>query len=95
MAEWVESGTGRWVFAGDDSHLLLRSGTRLVEYHAGTVHVYDTAVDLPPDPGRVSTDGPLSEAAWVGTSARPDLTDADEAALWRAMAADEYTQPAP
>lgn len=86
---WTQVGDGRWC-GDDDRHLLLMAEEpRWVEFHDGTVHVYEQLGE------RYNPLSPLADVTWLATYERPDLTGVDEAGLWQAMAADEYVKPAP
>lgn len=93
MAGWASAGRNRWVWDGDDRHLLFKAGTRFVEYHLGTVHVYDSALE--PDPDRVVTEGLLDGAPHVASFDRGELADADVPALWQAMTSADHLKSAP
>lgn len=81
---WTVISDGRWSFdGGEEQHILLQAGDRLVEFHHHTVHVYAAGGVV--DPGY-----PLGAASWVSSDVRDDLTDGDDDTVWAALADSRY-----
>lgn len=91
---WTALSTDRWTFDGDDQrHLLLKSGTRYVELHDISVHVYE-------GPAAVADTGwPLGSPEATNPPMRHVLSDVrhalaglDDDGAWQALAGAEYTR---
>lgn len=94
MWNWVQTGVDRWTFdvynedgAVVGTKLLLHVGDVLVEKHRTTVHVY--AAGLAP-----SAEWPLSDAVWLRTEPRPELTGLTDDDAWPILA-DIAAEPPP
>ncbi|MEV6633870.1 hypothetical protein AB0M54_24275 [Actinoplanes sp. NPDC051470] len=78
---WAGRGEDRWVYTGDEErHLLLKAGTRYVELHGSTAHVFDGPAEVA-DPD-LPLDFTHAGNAWVLTG---DVNAAGEDEAWDAM----------
>lgn len=89
---WNMNDDEKWTFDGDpERHLLLKAGTRYVELHDCTVHIYhgpDVVADAK------FPLGPADDAApgvvWLTSHTRDDLAGSDDTTVWAALASDLY-----
>jgi hypothetical protein len=91
---WTKTQEDRWTLEGDDQHVLLKDGTRYVEFTGTTVHVYAGPEEV------ASDDWPLGDPAeteaatrWLRTEEREDLAEAPNDERWSTLAEQRYTDP--
>jgi hypothetical protein len=89
---WNVVSEGRWAMDGTVRHMLQQAGTRLVELHDDTVHVYDAVGPVDEVWPLGSPEDPDAEpaAVWVRSEVRSELAGMDDDAAWAAINSDNY-----
>ncbi len=83
---WVSVGNDRWTLDDNSRHLLLKAGSRYIELHDHTVHVYGgpgTVTDA-----RFPLGAPESpdRAVWKATHSADGIPDGNNEPVWAALA---------